>query len=101
MRWNWIEPKYRSDDLAQLVDSDGTVICDFGNCQKYDHTCGSEPSGENKRLIGAAPELLEALTCMVDHLANREGIPLPTWGVMSGELIMEYRSLIAKIKGKS
>jgi len=103
--WRWIDGDDANipcggRDLACLVGPlydetshpNGRVhlICDFGNSEAYYPTEGAEPSGADKRLIAAAPELLAELKSVVDAYATYyRGEP---------SSCLKARALIAKVE---
>ena len=59
--WSWKNGENGTEDLATLVSDSGEEICYFGNAEQYYSSSGSEPTDGDKKLIAAAPDLLEAL----------------------------------------
>ena len=64
-KWKWVEPEgcelpNYDGPLETLVDETGREVCDFGYSTDYYPVDGTPPSKEDKALIAAAPELLDA-----------------------------------------
>ena len=60
-KWYWENENPITQDCAKLLSDNGEVICDFGNNTQYYPSEGIEPNDANKKIIAAAPEMLEAL----------------------------------------
>ncbi len=60
-KWYWKNEEPGTEDLAKLLSDNGEEICDFGNGEQYYPSSGSEPSDDDKKLIAAAPDLLQAV----------------------------------------
>lgn len=75
--WHWFthNPGIRYQEYSTLQNLEGTQICDDGSaCAEYGAVI--DVSGPDAKLIEQAPELLEALECLLDkcpaHSADYE-----------------------------
>jgi len=90
--WVWVEePELIGSEMPKIVGANGELVCDFGSCEQYYPTEGDPPSGADKYLMVAAPELLEALEDAIQYLE-----PL-----LPDEALVPHRAVIAKAKGES
>ena len=83
--WRWYKPD-NDTAMASLVGplfdpkepyfKQQHKVCDFGDCEQFYPTEGTEPSDADKALISAAPDLLAACICFLD--STNEGPTLET-----------------------
>lgn len=89
--WYWCDGE-EEKDLPYLTSNAGK-ICEFGNWEAYYPQCGELPNEADRRLIAAAPELLEVLERCIVVIDNGR-VPPPN-------LQAAARAAIAKAKGEA
>lgn len=95
--WYWCDGE-EEKDLPYLTSNAGK-ICEFGNWEAYYPQCGELPNEADRRLIAAAPELLEALEWLVT-IQSIVSIPEAMHSRTYQIAVEQARAAIAKAKGE-
>lgn len=94
--------KRKDDDTDNggLYNSEGNLVCHFGDSEQYYPTDGTPPDEDDIALITAAPDLLEALQNMIGAFDNpivRRKLPSD----FNSEAIQSARAAITKALGET